>query len=498
MIDLAIVAAYFLGMLAIGWFARSRVHNEEDFAVAGRRLGPFLYGGTLSAVVLGGASTVGGVGLGYEFGLSGMWLVVAIGCGVVLISLVFAGRIRRMKLYTVGEMLELRYGGQARLMTGVVMATYTLLLCVVSTIACGSVLSTMFGMDRHLAMTLGGSVVLAYSILGGMWSITLTDIVQFVIQTIGILLILLPLSLIGVGGFEGLAASVPQSALSLTHIGIDAIVAYFVTYVFGLVIGQDIWQRIATARTEGIARWAGATAGVYCILYGMAGAIIGTCASVLLPGIDARDEVFSAVVSATIPEGASGLIVAAALAAIMSTASGSLIACATVAGKDVIGMIKGGHLARDAGTSPNCDGNDPHGAVHKDRLLLLALGGLAIALSWMMQDVVATLTVAYGILVGGLLVPIVGGIFWRRANVQGALAAMTIGTAATITAMIAGGDIYASTPIFAGIGCSLAAFLITSLIFPAPVPGNLAEWNRRTASGIQLPPVDAQVLNPSI
>ena len=464
MLDLAVLALYFAGMLAIGWFARKSIHNEEDFAVAGRRLGPLLYGGTMAAVVLGGASTVGGIGLGYAHGISGMWLVVSIGLGVILVSLVFAGPIRRMRLLTVGEMLEARYGRAARLMTGSVMAVYTLLLCVVSTIACGSVLSAMFGIDRIVAMAIGGSVVLAYSTLGGMWSVTLTDIVQFAIKTVGIFLIMVPVALSRVGGLEGLSRSLPDSAFSPTAVGGDAIIAYVVTYVFGLVIGQDIWQRIATARTERIARWAGAVSGVYCVFYGVAGALIGMCAKVLLPGIASRDQVFSSMVLQVLPPGLSGLVTAAALAAIMSTASGTLIASATVVDKDIVEALM----------------RVKHGAeaeLRRSRFLLMGLGALAIGLACVMNDVVAALTIAYDILVGGLLVAIVGGLFWRRGNIQGAMASMICGVGVTIGAMIVGGDIYASLPIFLGIGSSLAAFLGVSLCFAAPA--SLEQWDQR-------------------
>jgi SSS family solute:Na+ symporter len=469
MIDFAVLALYFAGMLAIGWLAKKAIRTEEDFAVAGRRLGPLLYGGTMAAVVLGGASTVGGIGLGYQHGLSGMWLVVAIGFGVILVSLVFAAPIRRMKLYTVGEMLEVRYGRHARLMTGIVMAVYTLLLCVVSTIACGSVLSTIFGIDRLVAMAIGGSVVLIYSTLGGMWSITLTDIVQFAIKTVGIFFILVPVALYRVGGFDGLSKTLPASAFSLTAVGGDAIAAYFVTYVFGLVIGQDIWQRIATARTEGIARWAGTVSGVYCVFYGVAGAVIGMCAKVLLPEIASRDQVFSSMVLLTLPPGISGLVTAAALAAIMSTASGTLIASATVVDKDIVEIV----MKVEYGAENE---------VRRSRLFLLGLGLIAIGLACVMQDVVAALTIAYDILVGGLLIAIVGGLFWRRGNIQGAMASMVCGIGVTIGAMIVGGDIYASMPIFLGIGASLVAFLGVSLCFAAP--DTLDRWDRRVASGV--------------
>src|SRR6185312_11346981 len=85
--NLVVIALYIGAMLGIGVYARRRAKSEEEFLVAGRRLGPMLYAGTMAAVVLGGASTVGAVGLGYRFGISGMWLVFFIGSGILLMSL---------------------------------------------------------------------------------------------------------------------------------------------------------------------------------------------------------------------------------------------------------------------------------------------------------------------------------------------------------------------------------------------------------------------------
>lgn len=477
MIDVVVIAVYFLAQIGIGWYAKSRVGDDEDFTVAGRRLGFWMYGGTLAAVVLGGASTVGGVGLGYAYGLSGMWLVVAIGCGVILVSAVFAARIRRLRIYTVGEMLELRYGADARLMTGLVMCAYTLLICVVSTIACGAVLSSVFGISRFAAMGAGGVVVLLYSMMGGMWSVTLTDIVQFVIKTVGIFLILVPAALIQAGGFSGLAERLPASAFSLTHVGGDAILAYFVTYVLGLVIGQDIWQRIATARNERIARTAGIATGVYCIAYGVAGALVGMCAKAILPNLNHRDDAFPAIVHLALPPGLSGLVVAAALAAIMSTCSGALIAAATVAQRDIVDLLK---RRRRAATHPQIA--KAH-SLADNRIYLLVLGLIGIGLALVVQDIIAALTIAYGILVGGLLVAIVGGILWRRATLAGALAAMAAGVACTVIAMVVGGDIYASAPLLIGVGASFAAFVVVSLVTPRTSADRLAAWNARLSAG---------------
>ena len=95
--DIAVVVIYLAGMIAFGFWGKRRATTQSDFLVAGRRLGPMLYSGTMAAIVLGGASTIGGVGLGYEYGISGMWLVFAIGVGILLLSLLFAGRIQRLR-----------------------------------------------------------------------------------------------------------------------------------------------------------------------------------------------------------------------------------------------------------------------------------------------------------------------------------------------------------------------------------------------------------------
>jgi solute:Na+ symporter, SSS family len=476
-VDVAIVVAYLAAMIAFGFWGKRRATTESDFLVAGRRLGPLLYAGTLSALVLGGASTIGGVGLGYEYGLSGMWLVVAIGTGVLLLSLLFAGRIQRLRVYTVSQMLQLRYGPGSSVLSGVVMFGYTLMLTVTSTIAYATIFAALLDLPRVPSILVGGLVVVIYSALGGMWSITLTDFVQFLIQTVGIFLILLPVVLVRAGGFE----AVPPEALSPTTIGGDTILTYFVIYTFGLLIGQDIWQRVFTARSPGVARWAGAAAGVYCLLYGVAGALVGMGASVLIPGLEEPGDAFTAVVGATMTPVLAGLVLAAALAAVMSTASGSLIATATVFGQDIVRRLR---------LSGRADGSEAE-HVRGHRLLVAAFGIVAIVIACLLQDVVAALTIAYDILVGGLLVPILGGLMWRRATIVGAVAAMAAGTMATLVTMAVLGDIEANEPIYVGLAAGLVVFVAGSLVSRPTAAEVLAEWDRRSAgepsAGVQAP-----------
>ena len=424
--DIAIVAHLPVGMIAFGFWGKRRATTQSDFLVAGRRLGPMLYSGTMAAIVLGGASTIGGVGLGYQYGISGMWLVFAIGVGILLLSLLFAGRIQRLRVYTVSQMLELRYGPGSSVLSGVVMWGYTLMLSVTSTIAYATIFGALFDIGRVPAIILGGSVVIIYSVLGGMWSITLTDFVQFVVKTIGIFFILLPIALYKTGGIPGWPRSCPPTPRRSPRIGGDTILTYFVIYTFGLLIGQDIWQRVFTARSPGVARWAGAASGVYCLLYAVAGAVIGMAAKVLLPALESRDDAFAEFVEMQLPP--------------VLRRSGAR----RRAGRGDVHLerradrhrhgVQPGHR-RPAAQARHRGGQRarPHPQQPALRRRLRHRdGGRSHACC---RTSSTALTVAYDILVGGLLVPILGGLVWRRGTNVGALAAMAVGTVATLAAM---------------------------------------------------------------
>jgi Na+(H+)/acetate symporter ActP len=274
LLDYLVIALYFAVMIGAGYWGLRRARSAEDYLVAGRRLGPFMYVGTLSAVVLGGASTIGGVALGYENGISGMWLVFMIGLGVIALGILLSTRLSRLGVYTVSEMLENRYGSASRLISAIIIAAYALMIAVTSTIAIGTVFNVVLLLSPSVAILIAGGIVVAYSVAGGMWSITLTDYLQFLIMTVGIFFLLLPLTIAAAGGFSGMSEALPDSYFDLTAIGWQTIFTYFLLFFFGLMIGQDIWQRVFTARNPEIARWGSVVAGVYCLLYALAGALV--------------------------------------------------------------------------------------------------------------------------------------------------------------------------------------------------------------------------------
>lgn len=446
-LDISVVLAYALAMLLLGWYGMRRARNQEEFLVAGRNLGPACYLGTMAATVLGGAATVGTVRLGYVHGLSGFWLCAMLGGGILVLNLFLAKPLLKLRIYTVTQVLERRYTPLARQASAAIMFVYALMLSVVSVLAMGTVIQVLFELPFWSAILLGGSVVVIYSSIGGMWSLTLTDIVQFVIKTAGLMFVLLPICLTRVGGWDALVAKLPASAFALTSIGYDTILTYFLIYFFRILIGQDIWQRVFTARSEGVARVAGSLAGVYCVLYGLVGALIGMCARVLLPDLGDANNAFAAIVRSALPDGIRGLVIAAALAAMMSTASAGLLAASTTLTEDLLPRLRGGK-ASTLGMA-------------RGFTLLTGLAVLAVAL--LVNDVIGALTLAYNLLVGGILVPLLGAILWPRATTAGALASMLLGSIAAIVFMLKDG-LEANTPIYFSLGPSLVSFVLVSLL----------------------------------
>ncbi|MFD0655117.1 hypothetical protein ACFQ2Y_48120 [Streptomyces malaysiensis subsp. malaysiensis] len=342
MIDKLIILLYLFLMVGAGYLGMRRSRTSEDFTVAGRRLGPFMYTSAMSTVVLGAASTVGGVSLGYQYGISGMVLVLSLAIGIAAIGVLFAGRLFRSGVYTVPDAMSRRFGRPSRIMSSVIVVFYTLMVGVGQIIGIGTVLTVVFDIPPTTAAFIGWATIMLYSVAGGMWSITLTDVVQFMVKTLGVFAVLLPLVVHEAGGLSAMRAELPGRFFSPTGIGMSTIGAYFLLFFFGFMIDQGNWQRLLTARSEKVARWGAIVSGLYCALYGLAGALIGTAGRVVLPHLANPDDAYARISSLVLPVGLFGLVMAAALAASMSTASGLLIGASTVLTNDVLRPLGGG------------------------------------------------------------------------------------------------------------------------------------------------------------
>ncbi|MCI1694031.1 sodium:solute symporter [Aneurinibacillus aneurinilyticus] len=452
-LDIMVMIVYFLALIFVGFIGARKAKTSEDYIVAGRNLGFTMYLSCLAAVILGGASTIGTTKLGYQYGISGVWLVSMLGIGIISLGLFLVKKIYHLKILTISELLELRFNAQTRLISAAVTALYAIMVTVTQVIGMRTILNVLVGWNLTLSMLVGGGIVLFYTLLGGMWSVTMTDIVQFVIMTIGIFLVMLPLSISKAGGWANLQQILPASYFDFTGIGWSEILSYFLLFCLGMVIAQDVWQRIFTAKNLKIARTGTIGAGVYSFLYALAVSIIGMCAFVVLPGLSNPQNAFAQMAVTILPVGLLGLVLASVVSALMSTASGTLLASSTLIVNDIIKRFSKKPMSETR-------------FLLTSRITTLVIGLIVIICSIWIQDVLVALDVAYAVLSGSVFLPIILGLFWKRATAKAAFYSIII-SAIVIIAGLAIEGLTSTNPILYGLASSLISIVLISYLDPA-------------------------------
>ena len=449
-VDYVIIALYFVVVIAIGFIAARFAKTQEDYLVAGRRLSFPLFFGCMAALTLGGGSTIGSAQLGYQFGLGGVWLNLSIGFGLIIAGFLVTSKRSRLRALSVNEVVESSYGPTARVFSSVLILIYTLTLSVVQVISIGTIINGTIGLNPMLSMVLGGGIVILYTFVGGMWSVTMTDIVQFVVKTIGIL-ILAPLFCISAaGGWDALIRKVPETYLSMGSMGFDKSFSYIVLYVPGLIIGQDIWQRIFTAKNERVSKRGTIGAGLYSILYAFATVTIGMSVAVLLPHLDDPQAAFVTGISTFLPVGIRGLVLAAAMAATMSVSSGTILASSTILYNDLYIRFVGKRFHRLE-------------EITATRLSALFIGAIVMICSLWIRDVLVGIDICYGYLSGCVFVPLVASFVLKRFSPKAGLYALGASSIAVTVSFLTVGTA-SSIPIVAGMASGLAVYTIANAV----------------------------------
>lgn len=241
-LDYVVIVAYFAIMIGIGFWSVRRTKNLEDYLVAGRRLRFPMFFGCMAALAVDGAVTVGGTDKGYGEGIAGIWVGGSLGMGLIALGMLISSKLNRLRALSVNEVIERNYGPIARVFGATLTIIYTISLTVVQIVSMGAIVSGLFNLSNTVSMVLAGCVVVFYTFLGGMWSVTMTDIVQFVVKTLGIVILVLifVLSSPRIGGLSGLLDKVPSTHWDMGAYGFSGALYSILLYVPGLVIGQDI------------------------------------------------------------------------------------------------------------------------------------------------------------------------------------------------------------------------------------------------------------------
>ncbi len=422
---LIIIAAYFIIMLLIGVFSRKHAHSMDGFFIAGRSGSTFLITGSLIATIIGGSATVGVAGLGFSQGLTGMWWLLVGSIGLIVLGLLFAGKIRHMALYTLPQLVEKQYGATVATVSSILIVIAWLGVIAGQIIATGKIMSVMGIGTMQLWMIIFTAVFVIYTLIGGQHAGIRTDVIQAIIIFIGIfggLAIILN----QIGGWKELSQSLPNDYFSFPiakkFSGIQ-LVSYLLLIGLTYVVGPDMYSKLFSARNEHVARRSALLSAVIIIPFALGITIIGMGTAVFFPDIS-PEQAFPTLILNRFPVLFGGLVLAALVSATMSSADSCLISGSTILTLNIAKKLK-----------PSL--ND-RSLLFVARISVVLLGILALLLALVLKGVISALLFAYTVYTGGVIVAVLAGFYRDKLKVTsaGALISIIGGGAAAVASKI--------------------------------------------------------------
>ena len=424
------VVLYLLVTIAIGLWAARRVHNARDYLVAGRSLPLYMSAATVFATWFG-AETV--LSVSATFAKDGLGGIVADPFGasfcLVFVALFFARAFYRMDLLTIGDFYRKRYNKTVEVITSVAITASYLGWTSAQLTALGLVFWVLSGgaISLNTGILIGAAIVVVYTIFGGMWSVALTDLFQSVVILVGLTAVAWLVGDMAGGPAKVIAAASEAGKFEFwPKAGAKewlAFLAAWMTLAIGSIPQQDVFQRVTSAKDENTAvRGTLIGAAVYfCfafvpIFIAFAALVIDPSFAKLFAAEDAREiqRILPDLILARTPVWAQILFFGALLSAILSTASGALIAPTSLFTENVVRPFFRGMSDRQ------------FMVLLRVILITFTLAALLFALNSKstMYEMVQN---AYKVTLVSCIVPLAAGIFWKRANVPGAVLSVVFG-----------------------------------------------------------------------
>lgn len=405
----AIIAAYVGFIFVKGVLKGRQIQHSDDYLLAGRNVGWLLLFTTLGATVIGGGYSVGAVARTYEWGL--LMVLVSVGgyLHFVFSGLVVAPAFRRAELYTVAGYFKLRYDERTRRLVLILSLAFSVFIVAAQVAAIGSVLASLLGDavadPRTLtwAIVVGGAVVIVYSSAGGLLAVIATDVYQFVVLFAGFLLTLAIVLPQLVGHWTEVKASLPPEFFTIDGgKGWLFLVTTFLAFLLGETFAPGYVTRYCIGRN--IAETKKGIAGVGFVLSGIFPLIILVIALYArwkMPDIDPQ-YALAGVIRHLHNPWIGGLMIAALLSAVMSSADSALNSATTIFVKDLLED----ELGRD-------DLPDRK-RISVARWLTIGLGAVSTAVAVLWPDIIDLLLFTYHIWAPGIILPVVVGVLSKR------------------------------------------------------------------------------------
>jgi len=473
-----LVILYWVVSVGIGLYAGRKVHNTGDFAVAGRHLPMPIVTATVFATWFGSETVLGIPATFLKEGLHG---VVADPFGsslcLILVGLLFAAPLYRLRLLTIGDYYRKRYGRGVEVFTtlaivvsylGWVGAQISALGLVFNILSAGAI--TKVG-----GMWIGSLTILIYTIFGGMWAVAVTDFLQMIVIVVGMLFIGAVAG--DMAGGVGVVISHAAAAGKFDFwpaLDVKEVIGFFaawITMMLGSIPQQDVFQRVQSSKTERIAVWGSVLGGSLYFLFAFVPMFLAYTATLIDPDMVASlvntdpQMILPRLVLEKAPFFAQVMFFGALLSAIKSCASATLLAPSVTFSENILRpMLR--HWT--------------------DRKLLLVMRCVTFGFTVLVTlyainskaSIFKMVENAYQVTLVGAFVPLACGVYWKRSTNQGALLSILLGVGTWITLLVFGAEDPVVPPQLAGLIASAFGMLA----------GSLAPQYVGTAPEIKVPP----------
>ncbi len=464
---LGFVFIYLILSIGIGVYAATKVHNSQDYVNAGRSLPLPLVMAMVFATWFGAETVLGIPATFLDEDLGGL-ISDPFGASLCLIlfGLFFARPLYRMNLLTIGDFYKKKYNRFVEVMVAIAIALSYLGWVAAQVTALGLVFSVLSDgvITQTQGVIIGSSIILIYTLYGGMWSVALTTFFQMIVIVLGLLWIAYLVSDM-TGGIAPVVIHAHEAGKfnfwpDLNSIAMLAFIAGLLTMGFGSIPQQDVFQRANSSKNENIAAWGSIGGGIAYFLFAAVPLFLAYSATLIDPqkvtallASGNAEHILPGMIVDHLPMYAQVIFYGALLAVIMSTASGTLLAPSVTISENILKGIVG----------PQTD--EQFLKMIRIVVALFTIGVTLYAL-WAVDKntgIHQMVENAYKVTLVMAFTPLVAGIYWKHANGQGAVMAIILGLLTWIPLEILApeGDI---PPQFAGFIVSIIGMVAGSLM----------------------------------
>lgn len=437
LIDGLVFALYFLIILGIGYYFYRKNQGAEDYYIGGRKMSYPHVGLSVVATDVGGGFSIGLGGLGFIIGMAGSWMLFTGLIGAWMAAVFLIPKVKNLSteqgFYTMPEIFQYFFNGKVAFVAGIISAIGYLGFTSSQMLA-GAVLasSTFADLDLNQALWVMGGIIIIYTVMGGIKAVIYTDTFQWILLLGGLIFAGIPIAYFEIGGMEAIRNTVEPEMLSLGNISWTDAVNWGITIIPIWFVGMTLYQRIYATRSEAEAKKAWYMAGIFeWPIMAFMGVSLGLFARVAADqgmfvdmGFESAGDMHEeqglpTLLATVLPVGFMGLMMSAYFSAIMSTADSCLVASSGNVSTDIIGR----YMKR---------GKEHASAIKLSQLVTLSIGVVALLIAAIFDTVLEIMLYSYAFMVSGLLVPVIGALYWKRSSSAGALAAMIGGGATTL------------------------------------------------------------------